>query len=290
MARLVIVTHEFDCFAYSDPATGQVTSVYMLWEVLKQLGHDCTIAAGLTPQLGDVALLHVDASIVTDDYLALAGNYAATINFGTRDITKRRISRLRLSREDDWGGPVIVKANLNSGGKPEAWQNRAARRRGRPAPHPGVEPIAYRILDDKADVEDSAWDNPSLIVEKLITEPDPSGGFAFRTWVFMGSRERCTRFVGPDVIGKAGDAVSHEPVDVPPELRAERERLGFDFGKFDWVMHEGKAILLDANRTPGTARSIEGFMNDGAKNLAAGLDELIAERLQAVSPARPAGF
>ena len=39
---------------------------------------------------------------------------------------------------------------------------------------------------------------------------------------------------------------------MPDERRAERERLGFDYGKFDFVVREGKAILLDANKTPGS--------------------------------------
>ena len=80
-----------------------------------------------------------------------------------------------------------------------------------------------------------------------------------------------------------------DPLDVVVDLEDEGDDAEIP-GKDVMEGQEGKAILLDANRTPGTARSIEGFMNDGAKNLAAGLDELIAERLQAVSPARPAGF
>ena len=30
-----------------------------------------------------------------------------------------------------------------------------------------------------------------------------------------------------------------------------REQMGFDYGKFDYVIHEGKPILLDANKTVG---------------------------------------
>ena len=292
MARLVIITHEFDAFAYRDQAAGEWTSPYMLWDILKHLagmGHQCRITAGANAHEGEVALLHVDASLVSEDYLALASNFEATINFAAKDITKKRISTLRLSLEehDDWTGPVIVKSNLNSEGKPEAAHNRIAQRRNRPLPHPGIKRTPYRILDSKDDVESAVWYDPSLIVERFITEPDISGGFAFRTWVFMGSQERCTRFVGPKPIGKAGDAVKHEPVEVPTELRSERERLGFDFGKFDWIMHDGRAVLIDANRTPGTARSIEGFMSAGSRNLAEGLDGLIRERLSKCPKAGP---
>jgi len=42
-----------------------------------------------------------------------------------------------------------------------------------------------------------------------------------------------------------------------------RRKLGFDYGKFDYVVHEGRAHLLDANRTPGA-------LQDGKLNLVIG--------------------
>ena len=87
----------------------------------------------------------------------------------------------------------------------------------------------------------------------------------------MGSRERCTRFVTADRISKAADVLKYEPAEVPPELRAERERLGFDFGKFDFVMHDGEPILLDANRTPGIAAAIRPHDEEGRAQPRGGL-------------------
>ena len=37
---------------------------------------------------------------------------------------------------------------------------------------------------------------------------------------------------------------------ITDELRAWRERLRFDFGKFDYVYHGERFVLLDVNRTP----------------------------------------
>ncbi len=76
----------------------------------------------------------------------------------------------------------------------------------------------------------------------------------------MGPRERCTRFITKDRISKAAGVLGYEPMEVPEKLRAERERLGFDFGKFDFVMHNGEPLLFDANRTPGTAAAIREMM------------------------------
>jgi len=64
------------------------------------------------------------------------------------------------------------------------------------------------------------------------------------------------------------------PVAVPDELRAERSRLGFDYGKFDFVVHEGRAILLDANRTP-SAPPPSPEVDASNVHLAGGIDSLL---------------
>ena len=91
----------------------------------------------------------------------------------------------------------------------------------------------------------------------------------------MGSRERCTRSITSDKISKASDILRYEPAEVPPEIRLERERLGFDFGKFDFVIYDGEPVLLDANRTPGLATALLPLLKTGAPKLAAGLHELM---------------
>ena len=131
------------------------------------------------------------------------------------------------------------------------------------------------MLDSVAEVGEAVWADPSLVVERFVPEEDGDGGFVLRTWVFMGARERCTRSVTAGRISKAADVLRYEPAEVPPEIRAERERLGFDFGKFDFVIHKGEPVLLDANRTPGIATAIRPMMKKGAPNLARGLHELL---------------
>ena len=279
MAELVVITHEFDAFLMRDGPAGGVRSPYLLFDVLKILhgmGHKSRIVRGPQPVSADAALLHVDSTFVDDDYLRLASNYAKPLNFRTGDISKRKVSRLLLGKGDAWDGPVVVKSNYNNNALMEDLHNRRARRLGRPAPYPDLEKgPPYRILDSLDQVAGEVWDDASLVVERFMPEPDPEGGFVLRTWVFMGARERCTRSVTLDPISKAADVVRYEPVEVPAALRAERERLGFDFGKFDFVLHDGEPILLDANRTPGSARALRSLMLKGAMNLAQGLDRLL---------------
>jgi hypothetical protein len=278
MATLVIITHEFDSFLIRRRGSTSLTSPYLLFDVLKLLkpmGHEVRIARGPQAASGDAALYHVDATVAPQEYLDLARHYSRTINFRTGDISKRRVSRLLLAKGDDWHGPVIVKSNYNNRAVMEDIHNQLAVRVGRPLPHPGVTRSAqYHVLDSIADVGDEIWSDPSLVIERFVAEPD-NDGFALRTWVFMGPRERCTRFVTPNRISKAAGVLKYEPVDVPAQLRAERERLGFDFGKFDFVVHNGEPVLLDANRTPGVAAAIRPMMQKGALNLAEGLHALL---------------
>lgn len=278
MARLVVLTHEFDMFAYREPS-GRIISTYLLFDVLKQfeeLGHRWTLAAGTKPQPGDAAIMHVDATRVGDEYLALADHYPVAINFGTSDVSKRKISSIQLAKGDDWAGQVVVKSNWNCGGLGEIKHNNIARSRNRPPPHPGlVRNSDYLLLDSIADVAEAAWDDPHLVVERYLPQLDEEGGFVICTYVFMGDRERCTRSVTDHWIAKADDAIRFAPMEIPEEIRAERERLCFDYGKFDFVMRDGRPILLDVNRTPGIAPALEPIIKTGARNLAEGLLALI---------------
>ena len=274
MSRLVVVTHEFDRFGSPSDGAGD----YLLFDVLKQLeglGHSWVVSNGPNPIAGDVAFLHVDCTYVGKDYLALAEHYPRTINFGTGDISKRTVSRLKLASDDDWGGKVMIKPNLNCGGLAEQGHNQRARRAGQPPPHPAVPgKLPYCVVGSIANVTPDEWANPNLIVERFMPETDPQG-FAIRTWVFMGARERCTRTVTPRWFAKASEAISYAPAEIPDELRRERERLNFDYGKFDFVVNDGTPYLLDANRTPGAAPALAPLVKAGALNLAEGLDQLL---------------
>jgi hypothetical protein len=64
-------------------------------------------------------------------------------------------------------------------------------------------------------------------------------------------------------------------VPVPNELRIERKRLGFDYGKFDFVVHEGRVVLLDANRTPTAAANLSDYQDTEASRLASGIESFL---------------
>jgi D-alanine-D-alanine ligase-like ATP-grasp enzyme len=49
---------------------------------------------------------------------------------------------------------------------------------------------------------------------------------------------------------KAASAGPREHAEVPEPIVAARRRLGLDYAKLDFVIHDGEPVLLDVNRTP----------------------------------------
>ena len=281
MARIVVITHRHDRLrAFSLRSLG-FRGRYLVHDILRELrsrGHETIVQHGIAsqPLEGDAAILHVDTTITPQDYIAFAATFPRCINIGVTDISKSRISGAVLNAGDAWNGPVIVKSNANFGGRPEARLNRLARKHGEPEPFPGISDVSgYDIFDHLDRVPPRCFEDPALVVERFIPEPDPDG-YGLRFWVFCGEAERCNRFVSDRPILKGSSVVRWEPVEVPDELRALRRNLGFDYGKFDFVIHEGRPVLLDANKTLGRPRHMEKAYMPEIVRFASGLEGLIA--------------
>lgn len=238
-----------------------------------EAGHFVVVHEGPSePPPADIAILHVDLTVVPPEYTRWLSRYPVVVNGATGDLRKRTYSRHRITRDSPHEGPVIVKTDANCGGLPERhWEQMEARKSGRrPLP---TRHIAgpYPIFDSKAQVPPSVWDDPALLVERLLLERD-GDGYCVRVYIFLGDHERCSRVTGPDPIVKAGGSQKRVLVPVPDEIREARRRLGFDYGKLDFVMHEGTPVLLDANRTPTfPAGAISAAVAAGNRDLAAGI-------------------
>ena len=111
----------------------------------------------------------------------------------------------------------------------------------------------YPIFAKIGAVPAGVWRNPRLVVEKFQPERD-GDFFCCRHWLFLGRAEvvRRTKSKGPIV--KVGDCIEPLNEPVPQEIRAIRARLGLDYGKIDYAMVNGCAVLYDVNRTPGAHR------------------------------------
>ena len=254
MAHIVVITHEHDRLL-ERKIFRRAQSSYMIHGILEELrrhGHSWEIAKGPSSRArGDAAILHVDATLVEPAYSEYGQRFPLCLNVGVSDISKHRISVARVIQGDGWKGPVIVKGNLNCSGLPEARINARATRAGRPAPFPDALVMKeYDVFESSSLVPPSAFDDPALLVERFLPEIEPDG-FALRYWVFCGDYDFCGRFVSRDRIIKGATVFRSEICPVPEDLRRRRKELGFDYGKFDFAVHDGKTYLMDANKTPG---------------------------------------
>jgi len=233
----------------------------------------------------DLAILHVDLTAIPGDYLDLACRFPRTLNSRVTDISKRRISRNIVYPGDGYDGPVIVKTNRNCGGIPE--RRMFGRRTGLRGAIHGLRrrlPWAmrnelrtgeYRLFTAVRDVPRLVWLNSSFVVERFLPEVR-DGYYCLRTWVFFGAQESNSLSYASEPIVKSSNVVRRELIpEVPDELREIRRSLGFDFGKFDYSIVDGRVVLYDTNRTPSIGSlSREQFLPQ-ARHLAAGLSSFI---------------
>lgn len=217
----------------------------------------------------DIVFLHVDKTLVPSIYADCASRYPVAINGRAVDISRNIYSDARLKRHDAYDGPAIVKTNRNYGGVPECIA-------GFPVPYfakylivpvkfrlwrkipcawskiSSLNPLEYPMFNSIRDVPPGVWTNQNLFVEKFL--PEREGKLFFiRYWTFLGDRNLTGRYGSNHPIVKFDRCVTEiTPVNIPEELYAWRKKLNMDYGRFDYVLHQGKPFLLDANKTQAT--------------------------------------
>jgi hypothetical protein len=240
-------------------------------EAARERGHSVEILHGLAarPPL-DVVIPHVDLTVRPPEYERFLAGYTHVLNRGVRDISKRALGGRVLRPGDDFGGPVILKTNLNSGGAPELWIKPGRRLRSNFLHRlrdlsfarqwtraafwrwtPYLSSRLYAIYPSLAGVPPPAFRNPNLVVQPFEPE-EQDGCYALRKWTFLGDAETCSRSWSLKPVVKASNRVAGrwEAIPVPEELRAFRRRFGMDFGKIDFVVRDGAPVVFDVNPTP----------------------------------------
>jgi len=236
------------------------------------------------PPAADLAILHVDLTVVPEAYVALARHYPCCLNVRVTDVSKRRISRHLVGADDAYDGPVMVKHDRNHGGDAErrlrlAEGGRFARLREAalrwlPRAWGGAGGWNYQVFERRSKVPGWVWRDRELIVERLFTEKHGEF-FLLHQWQFLGPCSLVSTLLGTTPLVKRFDGQQRLPKhhQVPPALWQRRAELGMDFGKLDFVLHEGEPVLFDVNPTPhwGTRTVVDGMTwNTGV--MAAGID------------------
>jgi hypothetical protein len=278
-ARVAAIIHEYDQMEhrrlFRRPEPNSLLGD--IFAILETRGWTTCVIKGTSAIVeADAAVMHVNATYTPDDYIRFGQRFPYCVNGRVTDISKSTVSDASVSRSDDWKGPVIVKTELNFGGYPERRQNRLAARRLRKLPFPqAAKPRPYRTFRSLEEVPPATWTDPAVMVERFLPERLPDG-FGMCIYIFCGEYEFCGRFVGTSKIVKGQNVFRHEIIPVPQHIRERRHELGFDYGKFDFVHHEEKTYLIDANKTPGRIPPSGGASLDG---LADGFLGLLEKRL-----------
>jgi hypothetical protein len=252
--RIAILFHALE--RGLDPRLYLVAHLAELWredgaEVVYLYGTDEFVPA-------DLALVHVDLSVVPESYLELASRYPIALNGRVRDIRKSATSRYLVQPGDGWDGPVIVKSDLNCAGYPEHRTSLTGLRRLRIVRALSLRLRAaptwrdYRVFDRLADVPASLLGRPDLVVERFL--PDLEDGlYHTHMYQFLGEAERCSRLSSREAVFKADESTAARAVEPHPAAQAWREELGLDYGKIDYIVRGNEAILIDANKTTGSS-------------------------------------
>ena len=247
---------------------------YWIWtmrEAWQEMGLRVDVVRG-TRRAGPADLLfpHVDLTVTPAEYLALYDRYPRVVNRFAVDHSKRSVSANLVRPGDAWDGRVIVKTDRNSGGLRDlqllATYPELVRRRLRtlfglrvaeiagdgPIDFASVRcmpPTRYPVFDSLQAVPRQVFDNPSLVVERLLTER-VGELYCLRSYAFLGDRWHFQRQLGTEPVVKARACVADEDIADDDGAIPMRTRLGLDYGKLDYVVRDEGRVLFDVNTTP----------------------------------------
>ena len=224
--------------------------------------------------VADLLILHVNLTVVPQEYVQVAEHYPVVINRNIIDISKPAFSEMIIGTDDIYDGPVIVKTRNNYGGLPERKINRlnSKRRLDRilqkiQEPFEWLKPWSriewltnYSVYESVKKVPWGIWQNENLVVEKFLPERGRDGDYHVREWVFLGDREIHFINISREPIVKGFNSYRREYLsvdEVPVELRMIRSKFGFDYGKFDYGINNGTPVLYDINKTIGVSSNME---------------------------------
>ncbi|HUO85541.1 MAG TPA: hypothetical protein VM534_10555 [Thermoanaerobaculia bacterium] len=229
----------------------------------------------------DLLIPQIDLTVRPARYHRFVLGYERVVNRNLADISKRHYSSQLLEHGTPWNGPVIIKTDRNCGGRPEATLRALSRRerirnllryrvlrRTRPEP--------YTIYESLDQVPREVFLDHAYIVEKFV--PEQEGDLYFlRNWLFFGDRGVVLRIGSRRPVVKGSQVVIREEPgrEVPEELQAFRERWSIDYAKIDFVMHQGRPVILDVNPTPTSSRGPSERIEGLAAILAGGLPSLV---------------
>ena len=221
----------------------------------------------------DLIIPQVNLSVRPAAYREYLDAHPRVVNRALVNVRRTTYSQNRVTRDDAYDGPVVVKTNANFGGLPEhrtmmrspmpvklryvvrSVGRRIAQRLARGdaaklAHADVVAPKDYRVFDSKRELPDAVFENDALIVERF--RPERRGEqFISRNHSFLGSGGftvwECS---SQPLIRGDPKAVTEIHAD-DAQIKGVARSLGMEYGKLDYGMDEnGELVLFDVNPTP----------------------------------------
>ncbi len=207
---------------------------------------------------GGSAFIHVDLTELPKEFRDIYRSYPRCINGRATTISRRLYSRVMLNQNDDFDGPVIVKASLNHRGCPELWYkiNRnfatkiSHRLRARLIKN-YTEKVCppYCVYKSIRDVPPETWRDATRIVEKFLPGSFNLPIVKHRCEFFLDV-ELNTRAVFNSLLCDPANMTSFEVKGKAPQIVTDvRRSLNLDFGSIDYFMVGDEAYVIDANKT-----------------------------------------
>ncbi len=281
--RIAVLLHERQRDAISWP--------YRLWAIARvweRRGIRVEPVWGAARRIdADLLIPHIDVSYIHDEYWQAIQDFPGpVVNRRVRDVRKRSFSNLLVHPGDGYDGPVIVKTDLNNGGRSEQKIHRGQAPKSlsellmdRLERYPAFERRRltsartlrrYHVFEHARDVRPEVYANPALVVERFV--PERRGGeFLLRHYEFFGDYAQGRTLACTDPFVKARPTRLEWESVLPDEIVESRRRFGLDYGKMDFVVHEGRAHLLDISRTIGMGREIDETLVQRSVGFADGL-------------------
>lgn len=284
MSRIAVLFHERD-------RKPSMYVVHIFADIWRGMGHEVIYLRGPRRFIpADLLFMHVNTSLVPEKYRRFAAQYPRVVNLHAIDIRKRRISNHLVRPDDGWGGPVIVKSDLNSGGEPERRWRRwplegrllgvgrlrrlVDRLSGRERHVSGLK--HYRIFDAVTEVPGEYFRDKNVVVEKFLPERIDDLYFT-RSYQTLGDRWTCARYGSEQPIVKTESAVNTTDVEPPGDMAELCAKYGLEYGKIDYVTYEGQTVVLDVNKTMGVSRRLntDPETQERRRHLAAGISAFL---------------
>jgi hypothetical protein len=281
VVRIAILVHEHD-HAFDEPTIRAFRDHWL------ESGHAVEIAQGTRRRVeADVVVNHVDLTVTPPEYREYMAAFPAGVNRELVDISKTVVSsNLVRSPDDGDDGPVIVKTDANAGGGRDlalaaktgvrgrlAWK--WARARAGDLTRARFLPVStYPIFESARAVPAGVWRNRHLVVERFLSER-AGDLYVARTWWYFGTRGLNPWIHATDPIAKGHAIVARGILDEPPPAAVEeiRARLHADFGRIDYAVVDGEAVVYDLNRTPATSEGARQFYGPEILALAPAITE-----------------